>query len=577
MAADPSVVINLAAEFVGKKAFKQADTATQKLSHSVKTLGKTIGITFGAAKVLGYAKASIMAAAKDQKAQVQLALALKNVGLERDAASAERFIAGLQKEFGVVDDLLRPAYQKLAIATKSTAETQKLLSLSLDVSAATGKDLDAVTSALSKAYLGNNTALSKLGIGISKADLKTKSFDVITNQLSDTFKGAATAAANTFAGSIAKLGVAAENSKEIIGKGLIDSLMVLGKDTNASNLATQLESVAQAIADIVLGISVITDKLAHIPGAGIVKNILGALNPLAPFQMLGAQERRKAEVAKQKNPIQAGTYLKIQTKITKQTKEQAVAQSKILADKKSQAILDKANLALGKGADVFNMDAIQLNAALIGQAEALGKATTGAQALAIANDIQRLRVKQDIAALEDAIASKDDAAIVKATTKLNADLQILGTLQNQSAKLVDINNILASMKPKDLINLENLNQALALLMAMAGVKISPQAVTAATVLGITKSAVAGVTMNPTQNQDRNYDAASAVVAQNAASNALAGSGQGAGAGEGQIPKGVSVTINAGVISDPNAFVGLIQDTILQINKRGDNITTAGAL
>jgi hypothetical protein len=109
------------------------------------------------------------------------------------------------------------------------------------------------------------------------------------------------------------------------------------------------------------------------------------------------------------------------------------------------------------------MDAIQLNAALIGQAEALGKATSGAQILAIANDVQRLKVKQSIADLEDAIASKDDAAIVKATAKLNEDLKILGALQRQDAKLLDINKVLASMKSTDLINLANLQAALDLL------------------------------------------------------------------------------------------------------------------
>jgi hypothetical protein len=177
----------------------------------------------------------------------------------------------------------------------------------------------------------------------------------------------------------------------------------------------------------------------------------------------GAKAARIAAVGGQKNPIQAGTYLSTQKKITALTKEQAAAQAKILADKKSQAILDKANLALAKGNDVFNMDAIQLNAALIGQAEALGKATTSAQILGIANDVQRLKVKQDIAALEDAIASKDEAAILKATAKLNEDLKILGALQRQDAKLLDINRVLAGMKSTDLINLANLQAALDLL------------------------------------------------------------------------------------------------------------------
>jgi len=464
-----SVVIDIASEFTGKKAFKQAETATDKLSKSVKSLAKTFGLTFGTAAVIGYAKASIKAAAADQKAQQQLALALKNVGLERDAASAESFIQQLQSEFGVIDDLLRPAYQKLAVATKNTAETQRLLAIGLDISASTGRDLESVTGALSKAYLGNNTALGKLGVGISKADLKTKSFKEITDDLAVTFKGSAKAASETYAGSIAKLGVAAANSQEIIGTGLIDALKGLGDDTTVADLATNMENLATYTADVIRGFGLMAAALQKIPGlSGLTgANIVQAIPILGSYITLlnqaGAQARRAAEVGAQKNPIQSGSYLSTQKKITALTKEQQKAQAKILADKKSQAILDKANLALAKGNDVFNMDAIQLNAALIGQAEALGKATTSAQILGIANDIQRLKVKQDIAALEDAIASKDDAAIVKATAKLNEDLKILGALQRQDAKLLDINNVLAGMKSTDLINLDNLQAALDLL------------------------------------------------------------------------------------------------------------------
>jgi hypothetical protein len=473
MAADPSVVINLAAEYTGKKAFDQAGTATGKLSKTVKNLAKTFGIAFSVTKVLAFAKASVMAAAKDQKAQVQLALALKNVGLERDAASAERFIQKLQSEYGVVDDLLRPAYQKLAVATKNTAETQRLLGIALDVSASTGKDLDSVTSALSKAYLGNNTALGKLGIGISKADLKTKSFQEITTKLGETFKGAAAAAANTFSGSLAKLGVASENVKEIIGGGIIDSLKLLSQDNSVDDLASSMERLATATANTTLGLAAFFDKF-RVGGDGL--NIFAAIartigdvfsqGPLGNFMRAGEKLSRISSYKTQKNPIQAGTYLATQKKITALTKEQQKAQAKILADKKSQAILDKANLALAKGNDIFNLEAISLNAAQIGQTQALGKATTEAQVLAIANDMARLTVKQDILALEAAIASKDEASIVAATNKLNADLKILGTLQTTAVKLGDIEGILKNLNPKDLVNLANLDAALEKIKAM---------------------------------------------------------------------------------------------------------------
>jgi hypothetical protein len=400
-----SIIIDVAAEFTGKKAFKQAETATDKLTKSAKSLGKTLGISLGTAAILGYAKASVKAAADDQKAQKQLALALKNVGLARDAASAESFIQRLQSEFGIVDDKLRPAYQKLAIATHDTLETQKLLNLSLDISAATGKDLESVTSALSKAYLGSNTALSKLGVGISKADLKTKSFDDITSQLATTFKGAATESANTFAGSIAKLGVASQNVKEIIGTGIIDALKTLGEDTSVSNLASDMESVATSVADAIRGIGILLGELKKIPGIGAVGNILGFLYKASPVGMLadlGAQARRKSEVAAQKNPIQSGSYL---------NNTSVKTQKDILK-------VSKDSLKLAKAKAIFDLQKIQIEAAL------KGKLT----------DEERIRLKlmqaiadENVSAIEKYTKALDDA---QAKTKaLQADLDALKASQ----------------------------------------------------------------------------------------------------------------------------------------------------
>ena len=286
-----NLLISLAAEFTGKKAFKEAESATELLTKQAKNLAKAFGVGFGTAAIIGYGKAAVQAAANDQRAQQQLALALKNVGLGRDAAISEAFIQRLQSEFGIVDDKLRPAYQRLAVATRSTYESQKLLSLALDISASTGKDLDSVTSALSKAYLGSNTALSKLGIGISKADLKTKSFEDIASKLAITFKGAAAESAKTFAGSIDKLGVASQNVKEILGKGIVDALMILGQDTTVSQLGTDMEtaatnaaalfkSIAQIIHQISVPMNAVAGSLAwFIQKAGPIVDLIVAGDP----------------------------------------------------------------------------------------------------------------------------------------------------------------------------------------------------------------------------------------------------------------------------------------------------------
>jgi hypothetical protein len=277
-----------------------------------------------------------------------------------------------------------------------------------------------------------------------------------------------------------------------------------------------------------------------------------------------------------KNPIQSGAYLNTQKKITDLNKKQTAEELKKLAAKKLSFAIDKANLALAKGTDVFDMDKIQLNAALIGQAEALGKATTGSQILAIANDVQRLKVKQDIAALEDAIASKDTVAIEKATAKLNEDLKILGALQKQDAKLLDINRVLAGMKSTDLINLANLQAALDLLAKFKfPTLVLPTSVAAAIAQ---TNPNAGITFNPNQNKDRNYDQnVLGIGGDMPASLNVPGVDFNPNQNKDRNYTNNVINVSAGVIGDENIIVDAVQNALNEIARRGYLTTYAGAL
>ena len=465
MAIDPSVVINIAAEYTGNKAFKQADTAVTKLNKSVKSLASTFGIAFGTSAVVAFAKASVKAFIQDDNAARSLGITLKNLGLETGNTSkyVNEMISNLEKQTGVLDDQLRPAMDRLLRATGSVSQATTLLGLALDIAAGTGKDLTTVSQGLQKAFLGNNASLGRLGVGLSKAELTSSSFEEIQIRLSELFAGQASSAAESYAGQLNKLTIAGNNAKEVIGKGIIQALT---ESSGSFNSATSdIEKFSESISNLIVDFGRLIRLTNAVPS--IFELLTDPVTAIKNFNkvadQIDAQIAKQNALAMGKNPIQSGSYLSTQKKITALTKEQSKATAKILADKRLTLALDKANLALGKGADVFDMDKIQLNAALIGQAEALGKATTGSQILAIANDVQRLKVKQDINALEDAIASKDEAAILKATAKLNEDLKILGALQRQDAKLLDINNVLAGMKSTDLINLANLQAALDLL------------------------------------------------------------------------------------------------------------------
>lgn len=428
-----NVVIDIATEFTGKKGFKQAETATDKLTKNVKNLARNFGVAFGTAAVLNYAKTSIKAAADDQKAQKQLALALENVGLARDVASTEQYISRLQSEFGILDDLLRPAYQRLAVATQNSAESQRLLNLALDISASTGKDVNAVTVALSRAYLGNNTALTRLGVGLSKADLKSKSFEEITTQLADTFAGSATAAAQTFSGQLAILSTGAAEASEIIGTGLIDSLKLLSDGGSISNVVTDMKALATAISDTTTGIALFIKEVKAIPVLG---SALGFL-----FEDIGtgiifskAGKERRERLAYNKNEhMSKQAQVKSDTKITKlgsqqlsNAKKLSATQKQIAADKKKQEVLDKAALVLAEGQKVFEEEGIQLAVA------AQGKLTEEEKA--------RLQLKTDIYKLEAAINEGNVTAAAQLANSMVSNAQKLAMLRTDMVGLNDIQN-----------------------------------------------------------------------------------------------------------------------------------------
>ena len=261
-----NVVIDIAAEYTGNKAFKQAETATQKLEKSVARLGKQFAGLFAASKLYSFGKASVKAFAADEKAARSLALALANTGNAFASIEVEKFIADLQRTTGVLDDQLRPAFRTLLTATGDVKKSQDGLALALDIAAGTGKDLGAVSMALAKAYGGQTTALSRLGAGLDKATLKTGDMDVIIGQLTDKFKGQALTAAEGYSGSIARLAVASENAKEIIGKDLLDAMQLIAGKDGIGGATTAIEGFAAGVGDAIYGVGVLIAKLKQLPG-----------------------------------------------------------------------------------------------------------------------------------------------------------------------------------------------------------------------------------------------------------------------------------------------------------------------
>lgn len=452
--------------FIGSKfdakGFKQAETALGKLNGTAKKLAGTFGLAFGAAAVASYGKAAVKAFAADEAAALRLSRAVENLGIGFANPAIADYIAKLERSAGVADDILRPAFQGLLTTTGSLTQSQKLLSDAITISRASGIDLATVTEDLGRGYIGITKGLTKYNTGLSKAELNSMSFNDILGTLLKRSAGAAEDYLDTTAYKMDVLGVATGNASEIIGQGFVDALSRAAGGTEATDAQVFLETMAYLFNKVTLAagtsVGAIPTLAQNLKKLG--KDIFMGFAGKQVGINLAVPEQEKVLELTLSQKKQEELLAKFEKDSLRREKERLALKNKQLATDKAKAIIAKGENALLKGNEVFDMDKIQIAAALTNQAEQLGKATNSAQMLQVANDVARLNVKRSILELEDAIASKDEKAIINATAKLNEDLKALSALSGQKVTLTQIESILSSLKPKELIDQENLNQAL---------------------------------------------------------------------------------------------------------------------
>ena len=244
-----------------------SDTAAAKaglklLSGDIKGFGNQVSKTaplFGAialgataafgAVAVGLTKA-VKAAMEDQKSQAELQRQLEKTFGANEALtrSAERYISVTQLRTGTSDVELRSSLGLLVRSTGDLAQSQSLLNTAQDISAATGKDLTTVSTALARASQGQFTALSKLGIPLDENIKKSKDFEKVVGLLNDQFGGAAETAANTFGGQLKILQGQFGEILETIGAALLPYLQKFSEYL-VKNVAPAIQRITSVIGE----------------------------------------------------------------------------------------------------------------------------------------------------------------------------------------------------------------------------------------------------------------------------------------------------------------------------------------
>ena len=376
--------IDVAAEFKGKKAFKEADKAVTGLDRAVGKLGKQFIGLFAAQKLAQFGKASVKAFAADQLGATRLANAVKNLGLEFANPFISDYISNLEKTSKVADDMLRPAFQRLLQQTGSLSKSQSILNTAIEVSAGTGESLSSVSEDLARAYYGQTRSLKKYSLGLTDAELKTKSFSELQDILNSKFTGSNAAYLNSYTGQLGILSLAWNNLQENAGKALFT---LAGASGDQSSGAKRLGGVIDAF------------------GVGLVEAAALFSNAFAAFgQAYFGAATPKSPTAPSAKPGQElfRSSMSNDAKLKALEKKQADLYKQQLAATKAITLEQKKQAALKKAGSVFDLEQIQILAALKGNISQEDRTRLEAQA-AILNGNSELATKltKDILMAQD--------------------------------------------------------------------------------------------------------------------------------------------------------------------------------
>jgi len=398
MAQDVSLAVRIAT-VLDAAGLNKADKSVKGFEKSLKSLGKTLGITLSTAAVVAFGKKAAQAFIQDEKEATRLASAVKNLGLELSTPAINQFIDSLSKASGVTDSELRPAFQALLTTTGSLTASQAALQQAIDVSVGSGVELTTVAQDLANAYVGQTRGLKKYNLGLSQAQLKTASFEEVTARLNKQFSGANAAFLDTYAGKLQRLSTAAGEAQEQIGGAIIELAMAV---TGASDVEQLIGKIASATDFAVARLDNFIEGWKILKA--IINSSLGEFKKnIQAVQVEEYNRRLKRDYMK----VWEGTNLPMSPQALAQQKAAEAAARKRAADLAKATTKNTAELkkqtALKKAGTVFDLEQIQLIAALKGKLSEEDRKRIEAQlALLNNNDALAQKLTREILMAQDA-------------------------------------------------------------------------------------------------------------------------------------------------------------------------------
>ena len=356
------------------KGAKAAQSSLSKLTGSAKRLGLALGLALSVNKVIAFGKASVAEFAASEKAAAALQNTLRNTGNLLAFPETEAGIKNLARLSGIADDSLIPLFNQLYLATGDINLAMKNLNTAIDVSRGSTNELGAVVDALTKGYAGNTRGLGNLNVGLSRAYLASADMVAITKELNNQFSGASAAFLETYAGKVAVLNNNWNESKEIVGQGLVMAFEAATGNRGVGGMTQAMDNLGFAIAGTAVQIGRLMNSLTtDIPIASdILKRVVDGWSYILKIDdtrleiqneilRRNTELNYQAELAAAEQAKRNKEYLAFLAKQKKLTEAAALAAKKRAAEEKK--IAEERKL-LERAGSLFDIEQIQIFAAL---------------------------------------------------------------------------------------------------------------------------------------------------------------------------------------------------------------------
>jgi hypothetical protein len=400
----------------------KADKSVKKLDATVSKLGRTLGIALSTAAVVAYGKSAVRAFANMEAQQVRLSRLMK-VG----TGATDFQIQALNKQAAALENLgvvskgnVTQVQSQLATFNLQASTIAALTPAILDYvtaekgATASTEEFKMMTNGLAQALNGNFTSLTRVGFVIDqntrdliKNGTEAQRVQAIVKVLDSTYKGFNASLRDTTAGKLQLLTNAAEDAKEAIGEGLVDALAKLGGGSEVKDAVKTLDTIAKSI-------NVITNVTATAIGS-LVKlykaldfvtsfgGRTGGSGEFAKYADSVEERLRQFDNPRSKSPAGTALRMRLAREQAAAAKKQLDATKKLTGEQKKLTAEQKKQNSLKKSATVFDLDQIQLIAALKGKLSEEDRNRIEAQlALLNNNDALATKLTREILMAQDA-------------------------------------------------------------------------------------------------------------------------------------------------------------------------------